>query len=211
MTDNHLSPVAETGPVSGTGAGKGDSEPVQAVASNLRRLRVKRGLSLDRLAQRSGVSRAMLSQIELGRSAPTITLLWKIARALDVPFSALIAEPTEASPAVLCARTSRIITNHSGTFTSRPLFPGGEPRRTEFYELRLAAGGEEHAPPHPPGTAENLVVATGRVEVEVDRVVHRLEASDAIYFAADVAHVYRNLGQAPAVMYLVMTYAERVG
>ena len=54
-------------------------------------MRVKRGLSLERLAKASGVSRAMLCQIELGQSAPTINILWKIARALDVPFSALIS------------------------------------------------------------------------------------------------------------------------
>src|SRR5262245_47190505 len=65
-----------------------DLAPV--VGANLRRLRVQRGLSLEKLAQSSGVSRAMLGQIELGRSAPTINVLWKIARALDVTFSALI-------------------------------------------------------------------------------------------------------------------------
>ena len=56
----------------------------------LRRLRADRGLSLDRLAAASDVSRAMLNQIELGKSTPTIKVLWKIARALEVPFSALI-------------------------------------------------------------------------------------------------------------------------
>src|SRR5262245_30440000 len=66
-----------------------DLAPV--VGRNLRRLRVRRGLSLERLAQKSRVSRAMLGQIELGQSAPTINVLWKIARALGVTFSALIS------------------------------------------------------------------------------------------------------------------------
>src|SRR5215475_11842708 len=61
------------------------------VGKNLKRLRSKRGLSLEKLAQASGVSRAMLGQVELGQSAPTINVLWKIARALGVPFSALIS------------------------------------------------------------------------------------------------------------------------
>ena len=64
-----------------------DLAPV--VGANLRRLRTKRGLSLERLSQLSGVSRAMLGQIELGQSAPTINVLWKISRALEVTFSAL--------------------------------------------------------------------------------------------------------------------------
>lgn len=186
-------------------------EPLAAVAANLRRLRVKRGLSLERLAQRSGVSRAMLSQIELGRSAPTITSLWKVARALDVTFSALIAEGGTGAPAVMSAPSSRLITNRSGTFSSRALFPAGGPGRAEFYELRLTPSGAEHAPPHPAGTTENLVVATGAVEIEVDRSVYRLDTGDAIFFTADLPHVYRNVTPREAVMYLVMTYAERIG
>src|SRR5579871_1235604 len=68
--------------------GSADLAPV--VGRNLRKLRTQRGLSLERLAKGSGVSRAMLGQIELGQSAPTINVLWKIARALGIPFSALI-------------------------------------------------------------------------------------------------------------------------
>lgn len=83
-------------------------EPLQSVAANLRRLRTKRGLSLERLAQRSGASRAMLSQIELERSAPTVTSLWKVAQALDVTFSALIAEEETGAPAVFLARNCRL-------------------------------------------------------------------------------------------------------
>jgi transcriptional regulator with XRE-family HTH domain len=180
-----------------------------ALGPNLRRLRSKRGLSLERLAKRSGVSRAMLSQIELGQSAPTINLLWKIARALEVPFSSLIDRASSSAATVLPARSGKLLANQDGTFTSRALFPFHERRsRTEFYELRLKAAGKEQAHPHSPGTTENLVVTAGAVEVEVDHVTHRLEVGDAILFGADVPHSYRNLGGAEAVMYLVMTYVE---
>jgi transcriptional regulator with XRE-family HTH domain len=182
-----------------------------AVGANLRRLRSKRGLSLERLARVAGVSRAMLSQIELGKSVPTITSLWKIARALGVTFSALIANRDEKAPRVLTAAGAKLLTNHDGSFTSRALFPFGEPRRTEFYELRLRPRGREDAHPHPPGTAENLVVTEGAVEIGVEKATYQLRAGDAILFAADVAHHYLNLGAAEAVMYLVMTYAEDVG
>lgn len=61
------------------------------VGQNMKRLRSRRNLSLEGLAKLSGVSRAMLGQIELGRSVPTINVVWKIACAFDVPFSTLIA------------------------------------------------------------------------------------------------------------------------
>lgn len=186
-----------------------DLAPV--VGTNLRRLRTRRGLSLERLAQISGVSRAMLGQIELGQSAPTINVLWKIARALEVTFSALISARTQSGALVLRSSESKILTSKDRSFSSRALFPFDEPRRVEFYELRLAASAVEDADAHPPGTSENLVVTAGTVEIDVAGDTHRLEAGDSILFEADTPHAYRNPGRAEAVMYLVMTYAEEVG
>ena len=186
-----------------------DLAPV--VGANLRRLRTRRGLSLERLAQISGVSRAMLGQIELGQSAPTINVLWKIARALEVTFSALISARTQSGALVLRAQESKILTSKDRSFSSRALFPFDEPCRVEFYELRLAGGTVEDADAHPPGTTENLVVTGGTVEIDVAGDTHRLETGDSILFEADTPHAYRNPGKVEAVMYLVMTYAEEIG
>lgn len=192
--------------------GAGDGRELTAqVGANLRRLRIRRGLSLERLARRSGVSRAMLGQIELGQSTPTISLLWKVARALGVTFSALITAPGDNVPQVLRKREAKVLTSQDRTFTSRALFPVDQSRKVEFYQLELAAGGEEQAPPHAPGTMENLVVASGTVEIGVDGATHVLDSGDAILFQADREHSYRNPGKTPALMYLVMTYSEDVG
>lgn len=186
-----------------------DLAPV--VGKNLRRLRTERGLSLERLAQASGVSRAMLGQVELGQSAPTINVLWKIARAVDVPFSALITSAQSTGAKVLRASAAKRLMSSDGSFSSRALFPYDEPRRVEFYELKLAPKGVEKADAHAAGTTENLVVAKGAVSVEAGGVVHELGTGDAILFEADVPHVYRNSGAGEALVYLVMTYAEAVG
>src|SRR5512140_1274964 len=186
-----------------------DLTPV--VGGNLRRLRGQRGLSLERLSQISGVSRAMLGQIELGQSAPTINVLWKISSALGVPFSALITARGSPGPHVLRAEQAKLLTSHDGSFSSRALFPFDEPRRVEFYELRLAPGGAERADAHNPGTIENLVVAKGIVEIEVASRKEQLGRGDAIVFEADVPHVYRNRAERETIMYLVMTYADTVG
>ena len=182
-----------------------------AVGANLHRLRVKRGLSLERLAQASGVSRAMLGQIELHQSTPTINILWKITRALNVPFSALISQPSAGRAKVLPVARMKILTSRDGKFSSRALFPFDQPRKAEFYELRLAPHASELAEPHLPGTVENLVVTTGALEVRVGEERHRLATGDAIQFEADVPHEYHNTGGREAVMYLVMTYAEQLG
>jgi quercetin dioxygenase-like cupin family protein len=152
----------------------------------------------------------MLGQIELGQSAPTVNVLWKISTALEVPFSALITSRPSASFHVLRADQAKRLASSDGSFVSRALFPFDEPRRVEFYELRLAPGAIERADAHPPGTVENLVVSRGTIEIEAGGV-HLLSPGDALVFEADAPHSYRNVGDAEALMYLVMTYADTVG
>lgn len=209
------------------------SDLAPVVGANLRRLRMRRGLSLEKLSGRSGVSRAMLGQIELGQSAPTINVLWKIARALDVTFATLIQAREAGGTTVLKKAQAKVLTSHGGTFSSRALFPFDGPRRAEFYELRLAARATEHADAHAPGTVENLVVVDGQLEINIERrsaptpagasggstragvesgnhgETHRLDTGDAIVFEADVPHSYVNVGSNECIMYLVMTYAEQ--
>jgi len=182
------------------------------LGKNLKRLRTRRGHSLERLAKLSGVSRAMLGQIETGKSTPTISLLWKVATALDVPFANLLAVEATRGTAVLRREAAKVLSSSDGRFTSRALFPFEIERRVEFYELRLAPNHREDAAAHAPGTKENLIVARGAVEISAaqDRPV-TLAEGDAIFFEADVRHSYRNLGSAEALLYLVMTYVEVIG
>jgi transcriptional regulator with XRE-family HTH domain len=170
-----------------------------------------RRLSLEGLSRASGVSRAMLSQVELGKSAPTINILWKIARALGVTFSALLGDGRTARLVVLRASASKVLTSQNGGFTTRALFPSDGPRTVEFYEVRLAPSSLEQADAHPPDTTENLVVIEGSLTVALAGERHRLDAGDAIFFYADVPHEYWNEGVREARAYLVMTYerAER--
>jgi mannose-6-phosphate isomerase-like protein (cupin superfamily) len=153
----------------------------------------------------------MLGQIELAKSAPTVNVLWRIATALHTTFSTLLGGETESPALVIRERGAARLTSADGRFVSRPLFPFGRgPRRTEFYELTLAPSGIELASAHPPGTTENLVVSSGRLEISVHGKEHVLEAGDAILFRADAEHSYKNSGDTPTVMYLVMTYAADV-
>ena len=188
------------------------SDLASIVGQNLRRARTRQGHSLERLAKLSGVSRAMLGQIETGKSTPTITLLWKVATALDVPFANLLAAQSASGTALLRREAAKVLSASDGRFTSRALFPFENERRVEFYELRLAPNHREDAAAHAPGTKENLIVAKGAVEISTarERAV-TLAEGDAMLFEADVRQSYRNLGSTEAVLYLVMTYVEAIG
>jgi transcriptional regulator with XRE-family HTH domain len=179
------------------------------VGENLGRLRRQRGLSLERLATLSGVSRAMLGQVEAGESAPTIALLWKVARGLDVRFADLLGDEAAGDIVLLPADTSKVLRSADGAFESRALFPFDKHRLAEFYELRLRGGHVERAVAHPEGTYENIVVHAGRLRITVgDAEPTELRAGDALFFRADVPHTYENPGTRDSLMYLVMTYAE---
>jgi transcriptional regulator with XRE-family HTH domain len=181
------------------------------VGENLRRQRVRRGLSLEKLADVSGVSRSMLGQIELGQSAPTIKTLWRIAGALKLPFSALISDGPRRGTRLLPASAAKTLTSQDGSFSSRALSSAEDERKVEFYELRLAPHSTEHAEAHAPGTRENLFVAAGALELKLRDEHHRLSVGDAVVFEADVPHIYANPGATATVMYLVMTYDKAVG
>jgi transcriptional regulator with XRE-family HTH domain len=184
----------------------GDPDVGPALGSNLRRLRMRRGMSLERLARKSRVSRAMISQIELGRSAPSVNIVWRIASALAVPFSALLSVNPGKSPRVLHARKAQVTSNHDGSFASRALFPR-EPRRgTEFYQLTVKPGAIGGAAAYAPQTQANIVLASGSVKIKLGASIVRLEAGDAAVFDADVEQIYENTGEEDAVMYLVISY-----
>ncbi|SDH05044.1 Transcriptional regulator, contains XRE-family HTH domain [Pseudomonas flavescens] len=187
-----------------------DDQTSQLVAHNLQRLRCKRNLSLDALARQCGVSRAMLAQIESGRSTPSIKVLCKIARGLKVSVAAFLESRAFEGVALLPARTSRRLVSASGEFVSRALFPFDIARQSEFYELRLAPLAEERADGHAPGTQENLVVAQGVLEVCVNEERYLLSTGDAILFYADQPHRYRNPADSEALCYLVVKYPERL-
>lgn len=176
------------------------------VGANLRLLRQERGLTLAELSERSGVSKAMLNQIENGKSSPTIALGWKIANGLGVSFGALLGEAEPADFVVLRREKQKEFRSGSRALRSRALFPAGDPRAAELYELRLEPGGEERAKPHAIGTREQIYVVEGRLHIETGQRTAALEAGDLIFYRADRGHRYYNPGAEPARFLLVMRY-----
>jgi len=188
-----------------------DEDPIcERVAQNLQRLRGKRHLSLDALARQCGVSRAMLAQIESGRSVPSIKVLCKIAKGLKVSVAAFLEHRAFEGVTVLAASQSKRLVSANGAFVSRTLFPFDVARQSEFYELRLSPLGEEQSDGHGPGVQENLVVSQGVLEISVSDERYLLSTGDSILFYADQAHRYRNPADSEAVAYLVVTYPERL-
>lgn len=180
------------------------------VGTNLKAERTARGLSLDELAREAGVSRTLLGQVELGRTVPSIGVIWKIAQALGVPFATLLSSAAPRVGTTLTQRDrAKKLTSADGRFSSRALYPLGDGHAAEFYELWMAPHSREDAEPHRPGTRENLIVVSGKLELKVGAETHALGAGDCVNFSADQPHSYINRSAEECWMYLVMNYAGR--
>jgi transcriptional regulator with XRE-family HTH domain len=183
----------------------GAADLARRVATNLRERRKGRGLSLDELAAASGVSRAALSQIETCKTNPSLSVLWKIAVGLQIPFSELLGE---AGPTVNLLRRSdaQVLRSTDGRMESRPATPAGLSRFLEMYELRLAARSLHQSEAHAPGTQELIVVLSGALRMHVAGERYELGPGDTLAFPADRPHAYENPAGGEARYHDVIIY-----
>ncbi|MFT3926931.1 MAG: XRE family transcriptional regulator [Myxococcales bacterium] len=185
-----------------------DASP--AVAFNVRRLRMRKGYTLDTLARACNVEPELLEQVERGKEAATITLLWSLSAALGVPFGALVSQPgTRHSESDLVSSEA---SPRSSGLVCRPVLPSAQgPRRTEVYQLTLAAHASRVAPPRPVGAVDNLLVTSGTVVIGFGKVRHLLKTGDSLDFRSDVQRTYSNPSDRETTMYVVITYAQSLG
>jgi transcriptional regulator with XRE-family HTH domain len=186
----------------------GAAELTARVAANLREQRRKRDMSLDQLAQRTGVSRAGLSQIETCKTNPSIGVLWKIASGLGIPFADLLGEK-EQSISTLRRGDAQVLRSTDRKFESRPLMPGSGAGPIEVYELLLAARARHGSDPHGPNTRELVVVLSGSLRMIVGDQSEELGAGDSMLFNANLPHVYENPGSSEARYHDIIIYPLR--
>lgn len=180
-------------------------EVAAAVARNLADHRRRRGLSLEQLAQRSGVSKGMLVQIEQGRTNPSIATLCRIANALGVTVSRFVEAGEE--PLARLIPASEAIEVWQGRRGSRgKLLVGFEtPSLLEVWDWDLAPGESYEGLAHPAGTREVLHVQEGELVLTADGTQHRAGATDTLMFQADRPHRYTNEGSKRLRFLMVVT------
>ncbi|MFF3288461.1 helix-turn-helix domain-containing protein [Streptomyces sp. NPDC003023] len=167
----------------------------QSLARNLRHWRAVRGLTLDALADRAGVSRGMVIQIEQARTNPSLGTTVKLADALGLNVAALLDQEQDSRVRVVPeAEAVRLWSTAAGS--SGTLLVGVEARGAfELWQWRLRPGESSASDPHPPGTVELLHVTAGELTLAVAGTDHTLPAGCSAAVEADVPHSYRNDGQ----------------
>lgn len=166
----------------------------EIVAKNLRGLRSERGLSLGRLAELSGVSKVVLSQIERGDSNPTINTLWKIAGGLQVPYTALLGRQRENAQIVKKENIEAQL-SEEGHWRLFCYYPNTPERNFELFLMELDEGFAHTSVGHSRNSHEYVVVLEGELTLVVEGEVFVLQADDAVAFCAEGEHAYRNNGR----------------
>jgi transcriptional regulator with XRE-family HTH domain len=175
-----------------------------ALGQRVRAERISRGYSLELLAERSGVSRSMLSAVERGSKAPTVLVLDRIATGLDTSIARLLG-PEQNSRVVLLRAADQDVARDPSGWERRilsPVLPG-----IEFELMRTTLGPGVDAgrfAPHATGSREYVAVESGRLALTLDGISYLLHAGDSVYYDGDCQHAFANPGDTPCVYYLAM-------
>ena len=162
---------------------------VEQVAANLRRLRTAAGLSLTALAERSGVAKGTVSELERGLGNPTIETLFALGYALEVTLADLVADAGAPDAQVVRAVNRPFIVGKP--LDARLLHRSQERHLVlEVYELLIHPTAAHHAQPHRPGVKEHVYVIEGAASVGPEVSPFDLAAGDYALYCADVPHRY---------------------
>jgi transcriptional regulator with XRE-family HTH domain len=162
----------------------------ELIGERIRQQRTARGWTLDELADRSGVSRRMVINIEHGEGNPSIATLLRISDALGVGLPVLVDVERPRELTVTPAGQAPVLWR--GPSGGQALLVAGTepPDVVELWDWTLRPGEEHSSEAHSAGTRELLLVLEGRVDLRVGDRTDRLEAGDSAAFAGDVAHGY---------------------
>ena len=191
-----MTPVKEREPAGAVRAEAGDELDPAVIGARVKALREAEGLSLRDLAERSGVSAPMLSQVERGETSPTLTVAARIASGLDLRLSQLLRLDEQGAVTVVHAGERRRGGNARRGHRFEVLTSAQPGQRAELSRHTLGAGGSTGAPDdppiHEPGSRETALVQDGRIVLVCDGRRYELGEGDTVTFDADLPHHFEN-------------------
>jgi transcriptional regulator with XRE-family HTH domain len=164
------------------------------IASRVRQIRAERGLSLEALAEGSGVSRSMISLIERGESSPTAVVLEKLATGLGVPLASLFDAPAAPADPVSRRRDQLEWRDPASGYVRRNVSPAGFPQPMQLVEVRFPAGARvafDNAA-RSLRVHQQVWILEGTMDVTLGRERHRLRGGDCLAMELDRPILFHN-------------------
>lgn len=170
----------------------------QILAVNLKHLRQEKNMTMGQLSKVSGISKAMLSDMEKGNSNPTINTIMKVATGLGVSYTRLM-EPVEKDAALVTYDEAEPTVNDNQHFQVFCYYGTSPTRDFEIFRSELDPYSEHHSDGHREKSQEYLYLLQGVLELHTESDVYTLQPGDALMFEADQKHSYHNTGDERAV------------
>lgn len=160
-------------------------------------------------AEKTGVSKAMLGQIERGESSPTVATLWKISKGFEISLTSLIQPMSESISekkveVINAGKLRKPIADDDMLVAT--LQPFEDALGFELFEITFPAGYDRISEPHRAGVTEYITVIAGEMSIIVEGETHQLGLGDTLKFAGDLSHRYVNPHQEAAVVHCLMRY-----
>ncbi len=175
------------------------------IGSTLKKTRTERELTLEDASNLTGVSKAMLGQIERAESTPTISTLWKIATGLKISFSELLNEDFNKDSALYIDNVEPVYES-DGKMILYNVFPFNPLTGFEYFYIKMLPGAKHSSTPHKTSTEEYVVVTKGAIDIKIKSKTYVLKAPSALTFKADEIHSYSNPYDEEAIFQNIVRY-----
>ncbi|WP_028002233.1 helix-turn-helix domain-containing protein [Sinorhizobium arboris] len=172
----------------------------RVIGVRVRELRAAQDLTLDDLATRSGVSRAMISRIERGEASPTAQLLAKLCSALGTTLSALFASETSDASPLVRREEQRMWRDPESGYVRRSVSPEGLGSPVDIVEVEFPPRARVvfEQQPMDRGITQHLWLFSGRLELTMESGRRLLEPGDCLFMGLEQAHIFHNPYEEPA-------------
>ncbi len=161
------------------------------ISINLKSIRKGKKMSLDDVAEQTGVSKSMLGQIERGDSNPTISTIGKIVSGLRVSIDDLIEAPSHETY-IVNKDTLTPSKDSEGNYKIHTFFPFSKHRNFEIYNIEIQPNSVYYSGSHGERTGEYIIINQGILTLKIEDEIFEVNEGDALFFESDKPHQYIN-------------------
>ncbi|MEE3420921.1 MAG: XRE family transcriptional regulator [Lachnospiraceae bacterium] len=168
------------------------------ISVNLQNIRKSKGMSLDQVAEQTGVSKSMLAMIERDDANPSIGVLGKIISGLRISLDDLTKSPTDDTYLVDVSKLEPT-KDVPGQYRVWTCFPIADNSILEIYRIEVEPGGVYRSGAHGEHTREYISPIEGTLTIAVGDRTWTLSDTECFRFESDRAHTYSNTGDKKSV------------
>jgi len=177
----------------------------KAIGKNIKRIRTSYNLSMDQVAEMTGVSKSMIARIESGASTPTVTTLWKICNGLKVSFTTMLDDPTELDVVLNKEELKAPTLNDSHDLYG--IIPFDVNKKFELFEMVVYPESSQATGQHVGVSEEVVYILEGELTMVTGEKTRRLSKGDVYRFKPDSEHIYKNETKLPVSFMVAIIYS----